>query len=168
MRLFLLLRSLAFLVLLPGMVAVYVPFLILSGRQGLSFPPLSLGPAFASALILVGAAILLQSVWHFFAEGRGTLAPVDPPKVLVVQGAYRFTRNPMYNGVIAVLAGEACLFTSRHLLIYAVGVFLVMHLFVVLYEERTLEARFGESYRTYKRVVPRWGLTFKPYEKGDA
>ena len=89
--------------------------------------------------------VLLASVWEFFAAGDGTLAPIDAPRQLVVSGLYRFTRNPMYNGVVAVLLGQAWFFSSVRLLEYAATVLVCFHLFVVLYEEPSLESRFGES-----------------------
>jgi protein-S-isoprenylcysteine O-methyltransferase Ste14 len=161
MRTALALRSLAFVLLVPGVVAGYVPFLILRGTAPTTPPP-TIVLAAASALILIGAAVLLRCVWDFFAGG-GTLAPVDPPKVLVVRGLYRYTRNPMYNGVLAVLLGEAWLFRSAALLLYAAIFVLTVHLFVVLYEEPALRSQFGEQYLAYRRSVPRWGVTTRPY-----
>lgn len=111
--------------------------------------------------------MLLRCVWDFFAVGKGTLAPVDPPKRLVVQGLYRLTRNPMYNGVLALLSGEAWFFASVALVVYTLFILVLFHLFVVLYEEPTLASRFGESYQAYRRAVPRWGFTVHPFrEKG--
>ena len=71
----------------------------------------------------------------------------------------------MYNGVLAIVLGEAWLFHSSTLVMYAFLVLILFHCFVVLYEERTLESRFGESYRAYRKAVPRWGLTIRPYEE---
>ena len=102
---------------------------------------------------------------EFFAAGHGTLAPIDPPRQLVVSGLYRFTRNPMYNGVVAVLLGQAWFFSSVRLLDYAATVLVCFHLFVVLYEEPSLESRFGESYLSYRKAVPRWGFTVHPFSR---
>ncbi len=71
----------------------------------------------------------------------------------------------MYNGVIALILGEAWLFRSIGLAEYAVLVLILFHLFVVLYEEPTLESLFGESYRAYRRAVPRWGFTTRPFQE---
>ena len=109
--------------------------------------------------------VLLRCVWDFFATGKGTLAPIDPPRFLVVQGLYRFTRNPMYNGVVALILGEAGLFRSVALVEYALLVLVLFHLFVVLYEEPALESQFGEAYRAYRRAVPRWGFTTRPFQE---
>lgn len=158
-------RALFFLVLCPGTVAVFLPYLILesAGRVDPAAPgPQAIAAAF---LIAAGAAVLLSCVWHFAVAGRGTLAPVDPPRHLVVSGLYRFTRNPMYNGVLAVLLGEAWLFSSPRLLSYAAAVFVAFHAFIVLHEERALAAEFGRSYAEYREAVPRWGFTVHPFPR---
>jgi len=146
------LRALLFVLLLPGVVGYAVPISIglRTGREigalhGLGLP-----------LQLAGTAVLLWCVRDFAVRGRGTLAPVDPPKELVAEGLYRWVRNPMYVGVLTVLLGHALWFGSRALLVYAACVFTAFHLFVLLYEEPTLEAQFGDSYRRYRASVPRW------------
>jgi protein-S-isoprenylcysteine O-methyltransferase Ste14 len=163
MKAFLAIRSIFFVVLLPGTVAGYVPFRLLRSGGQLRWPALSLSACLAALTTLVGAVVLLASVWELFAAGHGTLAPIDPPRQLVVSGLYRFTRNPMYNGVVAVLLGQAWLFSSVLLLEYAATVLVCFHLFVVLYEEPSLESRFGESYLSYRKAVPRWGFTIDPF-----
>lgn len=162
MKTFLAIRSLLFLILIPGTVAGYIPLRILRASGRLSLPGVSAVSVLAGCLILLGAAVLLRCVWDFLVAGRGTLAPIDPPQHLVVRGLYHYTRNPMYNGVLAVLLGEAWLFHSTALLLYAAVIFTMFHLFVVLYEEPALTSRFGESYRDYRAVVPRWGFTVRP------
>ena len=162
MRLLLALRAVFFVLLLPGTVAGYVPFSILHSEDRLRVPEPSLSSFGAGILAIAGTAVLLRCVWDFFAKGKGTLAPIDPPRVLVVSGLYRFTRNPMYNGVLALIVGEAWLFGSVSLLEYALVVLIVFHLFVVFYEEPALTSQFGESYRAYRRAVPRWGFTTRP------
>ena len=146
----LLLRSLLAAALLPGTVTVVVPWLIL--RSSGQHPPRWLG----LALVAVGAAILFRCIWEFAVTGRGTLAPIDPPTRLVVNGLYRYVRNPMYVGVLLILAGEAWVFWSGGLAIYAGGFFAVANLFIVVHEEPALRRTFGESYAEYMRTVPRW------------
>lgn len=160
---FLAFRSILFVFLIPGTVAGYIPFLILQSSREDVHPRASVGSGVAAGLIVLGATMLLRCVWDFFAAGRGTLAPFDPPRRLVVTGLYRFTRNPMYNGVISVLMGEAWLFRSVSLWEYGALVFVLFHVFVTVYEEPTLESQFGESFRVYKRAVPRWGFTIRPF-----
>lgn len=163
MKTFLALRSLLFVILIPGVVAGYIPLRILAASRQLSIPSLSAASVLAGCLTLVGASVLLRCVWDFFSAGRGTLAPFDPPELLVVRGLYRFTRNPMYNGVLAALLGEAWLFRSTALLQYAAVMLVLFHLVVVVYEEPALQSRFGESYRAYRRAVPRWGFTVRSF-----
>jgi len=163
MKTFLALRSLLFLILIPGTVAGYIPLRILRASKELSVPRLSAASLLSGGLALLGAAVLLLCVWDFLSAGRGTLAPFDPPRLLVVRGLYRFSRNPMYNGVLAVLLGEAWLFRSTALLQYALLMFILFHLVVVVYEEPALGSRFGDSYRAYRRAVPRWGFTVRPF-----
>ena len=163
MRAGLALRSLTIVVLIPGTVAVFVPLQILQADGGIAWPRLDAASVPAVGLVLFGFSILLRCVWDFFAQGKGTLAPFDPPKHLVVSGLYRFTRNPMYNGVLAALVGEAWLFRSTALLEYAGAVFSLFHVFVVAYEEPALASQFGASYRVYRGAVPRWGFVLRPF-----
>src|SRR5207237_3338453 len=100
-------------------------------------------------LMVIGVAGLLWCIWSFFSEGRGTLAPVDPPKHLVVRGLYRYVRNPMYVSVVKILLAEAIFFISVSVLTEA-GVFVILaHLFVTCYEEPALRRQFGKSYERY-------------------
>jgi len=111
----------------------------------------------AVAVIIVGVAIYLHTAfWGFAAIGGGTPAPIAPTKILVVRGLHRFVRNPMYIGVALVVAGQAWLFHSIKTAIYLACVGLVVHLFVVFYEEPTLARQFGEEYQRYRARVPRW------------
>jgi protein-S-isoprenylcysteine O-methyltransferase Ste14 len=101
--------------------------------------------------------VLLDSVFMRFAhEGRGTLAPVDPPRFVVRGGLYRIVRNPMYLANLAAIVGSGLFFQSWRLLVWAGALFAAFHLFVVVYEEPTLRRRFGEVYESYQRDVGRW------------
>ncbi len=152
----LLFRSVFFTFLLPGTVTVLIPYWLISSRGAsiyLDHPALRY---LGIPLIAIGSAGLLWSIWEFFSEGHGTLAPVDPPKYLVVRGLYRYVRNPMYVSVVTTLLGEAIFFRSLAVLIEA-GVFgLLTHLFVAFYEEPVLRRQFGESYERYVQTVGRW------------
>lgn len=142
-----------FIVVVPGTAAVLVPYLMLRGRAG-NFPT---GWRWAgTALLALGAIVVLWCMWDFATVGRGTPAPFDPPRTLVKRGLYRWVRNPMYLGVLLVLGGEAILFASRALAEYASGAALGFHLFVLFYEERTLTRKFGADYAAYRRNVSRW------------
>jgi protein-S-isoprenylcysteine O-methyltransferase Ste14 len=152
MRATLLFKNLLFTVLLPGTAAVYVPLLIAQGRSPASAWAFALAiPAFA-----VGGAVYAWCVWDFAAFGRGTPLPLDAPKRLVVRGLYRYTRNPMYAGVLTVISGWALLFQTGALAGYLFLVGTGFHLVVVLYEERHLHEVFGDEYDSYRHRVGRW------------
>jgi len=147
------LKSLLFLIIAPGMVAGYIPLVLL--RRG---PQIETGifTYLAIPLWIIGGVILLWSFWNFLIQGRGTPAPVDPPKELVAVGFYRYVRNPMYVGVLAIVIGHFLWFGYWNLLVYAVIVFLAFNTFVTYYEEPTLKRKFGKSYEDYLQKVPRW------------
>jgi protein-S-isoprenylcysteine O-methyltransferase Ste14 len=144
-----------FALLLPGSNTILIPYYILSAR-GIAVPHWGALQIVGLAAIAAGGTVLIRCIVEFARSGRGTLAPVDPPKTLVVQGLYRYVRNPMYVGVTGVLLGETALFQSTGLLYYTAVWFAIVNLFVIFYEERTLRARFGESYEQYRRAVGRW------------
>lgn len=149
----------------PGFVLVYIPFWMTRFRIPSDEPLWEI--ALAALLILVGLVPLLESIARFIRVGRGTLVPAAPTERLVVSGLYRYVRNPMYVGVLLCVAGEAILFRSRSLAIYLACAWVATHLFVCLYEERTLARRHPGDYPIYKRSVPRWLPRFTPW-KGAA
>jgi protein-S-isoprenylcysteine O-methyltransferase Ste14 len=106
--------------------------------------------------IVFGALVYLWCAWDFVFAGKGTPAPIDPPRALVVRGLYRKVRNPMYVGVMSILVGEAVIFESWKLLGCGAVFGLAAHLFVVFYEEPTLKKKFGTAYEEYCQAVPRW------------
>jgi protein-S-isoprenylcysteine O-methyltransferase Ste14 len=114
------------------------------------------------AAVLAGACLYAAALAAFTFVGRGTPAPVDPPRQLVAAGPYRWTRNPMYVGVALLLAGEAVYFAAVSLAAYALACFVAFHGFVVLYEEPHLGRRFGEAYAAYRVATPRWIPRRKP------
>lgn len=147
-------KTILFTLIAPGTVTVLLPYLILRGRaRELSSDVFTI---IGCLLILTGAVIYVACAFSFVRFGRGTPAPIDPPKELVVKGLYRWSRNPMYVGIISILIGEAILFRSTALLGYAAVVFVGFNLFILCYEEPTLRQMFGESYERYCKTVPRW------------
>lgn len=152
------LKSFLFLVLAPGMVAGYIPLILLlrGARLDMGFMAW-----LALPLWLIGTVILLWSFWNFLKQGGGTPAPIDPPKELVAVGFYRYTRNPMYVGVLSLIVGYFLWFGYWSLLVYAAVVFLAFHTFVTYYEEPTLRKKFGAAYDDYCQRVPRWVPLFK-------
>jgi len=145
------LRALAAFLLLPGTFAGVIPALIVSndGSRGNGFSVGWIPLAF-------GVAILLWCVRDFYVAGKGTLAPWDPPKRLVVVGLYRFVRNPMYVGLMLLLLGWALVAGSPWLASYVAVFAIAFHLRVILYEEPRLKRQFPEDWAAYANAVPRW------------
>jgi protein-S-isoprenylcysteine O-methyltransferase Ste14 len=149
------LRSLLWTVLLPGMIAGYIPWRWFGISQ--VRPDLTNSLDLIGLIVIgIGAALLGTCIWEFASRGRGTLSPVDPPKELVVEGLYRYVRNPMYAAVSTILLGEALLARSTALLLYWAIFFTAANLFVMLYEEPALRRQFGDSYVRYQQRVGRW------------
>lgn len=148
----LILKNLVFTLIMPGTVAVYVPLHLGQGRE--IAPGLLM--ILAVAMLLSGLAIYTWCVWDFAAFGRGTPVPFDAPARLVVRGLYRYSRNPMYVGVLVVISGWALLFAAATTAVYGLVVAICFHLMVVLYEERRLQQQFGQQYEAYRARVGRW------------
>lgn len=146
------LKNLAFTLIVPGTVCVYLPLYIARDR--------AVGPIGAllagSALILLGATIYFSCQWNFATFGRGTPAPIDAPTRFVAVGLYRHVRNPMYLGVLTVILGWATVLQSTELLWYALAVATAFYLFVLIYEEPHLRHVFGREYEEYCSRVNRW------------
>jgi protein-S-isoprenylcysteine O-methyltransferase Ste14 len=150
-----LIKTAIFTVVVPGTVSIYVPQ-TLRDRVAAGHVSSSVFSGVSLVLFLCGAAIYLWCAWDFAVKGLGTPAPIDAPRVLVVKGLYRFTRNPMYVGVAAMIAGQAGYYRRASIGIYLLIVLLAFHTFVRFYEEPTLRRLFGEQYEGYCRTVPRW------------
>lgn len=149
----LLARALLAFLALPGIFAGLVPRLLLvldPWRAAHAFIPAG------SLLLGIGVVVLLWCVRDFLAIGRGTLAPWDPPRRLVVVGLYRLVRNPMYVGVVAIVAGLALRNGSALLGAYAVLLAIAFHVRVVVYEEPALLRQFGDDFAAYTQAVRRW------------
>ena len=146
-------NTLLFTIVVPGTVAILIPRWLLGGFLGPQGGVLSWigGIAF-----LAGTAIYFRCAWEFAVRGLGTPAPIAPTQFLVTTALHGYVRNPMYLGVALAILGEAALFRSLQLAVYALVLLLTAHVFVVFYEEPTLERQFGRSYQEYRRNVPRW------------
>ena len=154
-------RHIIAILLLPTMVALVIPRWILAAfANGDSRWPADgwswIARTSGGLLLLAGLALVTWCISLFVRVGKGTLAPWDPTSNLVAVGPYRYTRNPMIMGVATILTGEAVLFGSWHLALWALTVIALNHVYFLLIEEPGLEQRFGESYLAYKRAVPRW------------
>jgi protein-S-isoprenylcysteine O-methyltransferase Ste14 len=148
-----LLKTVIFMAVAPATLTIYLPYWLLPSAHA---PQLGSFRYLALLPILFGACVECWCAWDFAMKGRGTPAPFDPPKELVARGLYRRVRNPMYVGVMSILAGEALFFSSVFTITYSLIVFAGFNLFVLFYEEPTLRRKFGESYERYCRTVPRW------------
>jgi protein-S-isoprenylcysteine O-methyltransferase Ste14 len=153
---FVLVRAVTYAALFIGLVLVYLPARFLSW-SGIVRPATTRAPQVAGMIMItIGTATALWCVFTFVFIGKGTPAPFDPPRKLVLRGPYRFVRNPMYIGAGMALAGAALFHQSLSIFIYTWLFFLATHVFVVLYEEPTLRRTFGDEYEAYFRCVRRW------------
>ena len=156
------LKNLIFTVAVPGSVAVWIPLWIATARGGTLGGTWSLRQSLAWIPVLVGAGIYLWCVWDFATFGRGTPAPIDAPRRLVVRGLYRYVRNPMYVGVLTMILGWCGFFSLGALWRYLLLVAIVFQLVVLVIEEPMLRRRFGAEYERYGRAVRRW-IPGRPY-----
>ena len=143
----------AFFAVAPGVMAGVIPWALTGWEARADWP---VARVVGVALTLAGAAFLVHAFARFVWEGRGTPAPVAPTERLVIGGLYRYVRNPMYVALLAAIVGQALLLGRWVLLGYAAGVFVVVYVFVRLYEEPKLAGTYGEQYAQYRRAVPGW------------
>ena len=149
-----LIKTIIFTILVPGIVAGYIPWRL---RNHVEVAAGGIEAAGAGLVIAAGVLVYLHTAFYGFAwTGGGTPAPIAPTKRLVIVGLHRFVRNPMYMGVGLIVGGQAWLYHSRATAIYLALFAVVVHLFVLLYEEPTLHRQFGDEYDWYKARVPRW------------
>jgi len=156
--------STIFFVVAPGVVAGLLPWLI-SGwtvrwpRSALAVAVMVVG----GALLAVATVVLIRAFTRFVTEGRGTPAPIAPTERLVVGGEYRFVRNPMYVAVVGAILGQAMIFGSVTLVLYAAVVWVIMAAFVHWYEEPVLLKRYGVVYQRYCQAVRAWLPRLRPF-----
>ena len=153
---FVLIRAITYATVFIGILLVYLPARVLSW-SGIQ-QPVATGPSQVAGVAVgaIGGALALWCIATFIFVGHGTPAPFDPPRRLIVVGPYRQVRNPMYVGACFALAGAALFYESWALIGYCFIFTLVMHLFVVMYEEPTLRRTFGTPYERYCEQVQRW------------
>jgi protein-S-isoprenylcysteine O-methyltransferase Ste14 len=159
---FVIFRAITYATLFMGFLLIYLPARLLASA-GIVRPPEIAAPQIAGMIVgSIGAALALWCIFTFATIGKGTPAPFDPPRKLVIRGPYRFVRNPMYVGAILALAGAALFYKSAPLLAYAAAFLVVCHIFVLAYEEPTLRRRFGPEYEPYCERVKRWWPAERP------
>lgn len=147
----------------PFTVTVVVPWLIYDGTH--SFIPQStflLIPGMI--MIFLGLIIFLKTIFLFHFVGGGTLAPWAPTQKLIINGPYKYSRNPMFLGIFIILLGESLTFHSSNIFLWMLGFMVIANGFVFLYEEPSLKKRFGEKYENYKENVPRWIPRRTPFQ----
>ena len=156
------LRHLLSILLLPVVVTIVVPRWLqradvpLAGSVHASASAVMATQVIGTLFLVGGVALFLWCVALFANVGRGTLAPWDPTQRLVATGPYRFVRNPMISGVAGILAGEALLLRSPRVAVWLALFIVINEVYFRLVEEPGLERRFGDEYRRYRAVVPRW------------
>lgn len=153
----LVIRNMIFAILQPGVIAGVIPYLIIRNKI-VEFPPQTfLTQHYTGCIVFIlGFFIMTTCIISFAVKGRGTLSPADPTKKLVTSGLYRYSRNPMYVGVMLILIGEAIFFLICGLLIYLMFIFIAFNLFIILVEEKRLKRDFGNQYKAYCDSVRRW------------
>ncbi|MGQ0548960.1 MAG: methyltransferase family protein [Armatimonadota bacterium] len=155
--------TIIFALLVPGTVIVIVPWRLSGWELAEPFFGWTGIRWIGLTLVIVGLPVVAQAMVRFVREGLGTPSPTFPTERLVVTGPYRYVRNPIYIGVLSMIVGQALIFGSRAVLVYALCVALAFHLFVVWYEEPTLRLRFGAEYDAYTRGVRRWRPRLAPW-----
>ena len=145
-------------ILAIGYFLFYLPYTIGMSNKPLIHWNASIFRYIAFVPLVFGVVISSKCMLDFLIKGHGTPTPIDHPKQLIVTGFYRYSRNPMYIGVVLILLGYSMWFLSLRLIAYTGAIFFVIHMFIVLYEEPLLKQRFGESYIKYCQQVPRWIL----------
>lgn len=150
-------RAIVFVLAVQVTVVAVVPWLLSD-----TGPRLDLGGwrALGLASISLGGVLLLVCNVLFVRRGRGTAAPYDPPRALVIEGPYRYVRNPMYLSALLIVGGLGVWLGAALVLGYGLALAVAYHLFVRFYEEPRLLALFGSSYAAYCRSVPRWWPRF--------
>lgn len=155
--------SLLFFVVAPVTAAGIVPWWISRWYVEPPFLGIDLSRFLGVLLIAAGLPVLIASFARFALDGLGTPAPIAPPRRLVLRGAYRYVRNPMYVAILAIVFGQAILFGNVDLVWYGALFWLACHLFVIFYEEPNLLRRFGNEYATFRAAVPRWLPRLRPW-----
>lgn len=145
-------RALTAFLILPGVVAGFLPAMLshLDPWRGKGF-------IITGGIVMgLGLFLLIWCVRDFYVAGKGTLAPWDPPKHLVIVGLYRFSRNPMYISVVTLICGWTLIAASPLLTAYMLLFAMIFHLRVIFYEEPCLQKLFGQQWTDYCAKVSRW------------
>jgi protein-S-isoprenylcysteine O-methyltransferase Ste14 len=163
-----LLRHVFAIAALPFVMAVLIPIWIWRRYEGGPVSDLFalsiLAKVAGLCFLLTGLFLFVHSLRRFATDGKGTLAPWDPPRHLVIRGPYRFVRNPMISGVIFILIGEALVLFSPPHALWALTFFAINAVYIPLLEEPQLRHRFGAEYIEYCKHVPRLVPRLRPWQ----
>ncbi len=155
--------SIAFFLAGPGLEAGLGPWLlVLVAGSEIDGWPIVLR-VLGGLLMLAGIAVLLDVFTRFVRDGGGTPSPVAPTAHLLVGGAFRYVRHPMYVATATMIVGEALAFAQPVLLVAAAAYLTAMATLVALVEEPRLARRFGARYEAYRQAVPGWIPRVRPW-----
>lgn len=156
------LKHLRDIIIMPFTVTFVVPYLLYDSNNELipHNPNLKI---IGWLIAVVGSALFVYTVFLFKTLGNGTLAPWEPTKKLIVEGPYRYCRNPMITGVFFMILGEGLMLYSANVLAWAVAFFIINTIYFIFVEERSMMQRFGSDYLKYKKNVPRWIPRLRPF-----
>lgn len=164
----LIVKNVLFTLIVPGFVVGFIPIKILLPGWEICALNIPHGRYIGVLFLVLGGAVYARCVWDFAWTGKGTPAPIDPPRTLIVGGLYRYVRNPMYVGILTILLGEAIFLESTTLCVYTISIWGMFNVFILVYEEPHLRAVFGASYVRYSSQVPRWiPAIFRPFRNDD-
>lgn len=150
-------RNLLYTTLQPGMVAGVIPYWLTGKNAKTTFAaPFVVYHFLGMLTFAIGFVLMLICIISFAIQGKGTLSPADPTRKLVIAGLYRFSRNPMYIGVMMMLIGESFFFQSNVLGAYSLLIFIAFNIFIIYFEEPRLRKDFADDYDIYVKQVRRW------------
>jgi protein-S-isoprenylcysteine O-methyltransferase Ste14 len=155
------LKSAVATIVVPGGACLLIPYFILTADHASLTPPFGCFQVIAIPIFVVGVYMVVWVSTAFVRQGKGTPVPIEPPTRLVKTGLYRYVRNPMYVGAILIVLAEAVYFSAIWLVIYAAGLWLLLHAFMIVFEEPQLKRRYGADYEQYLTEVPRWIPRFR-------
>lgn len=157
--------SALFLLIAPGVVAGYIPWMLCRWRFGVPLLGTYLFRVAGIVFVAAGLAVLIDSFARFALQGLGTPAPVFPTRYLVVSGLFRYVRNPMYLAVLSLIFGQGLFFGSVRVLEYGIAVWAAFYVFVTIYEEPVLRRKYGEEYEEFCAQVPGWIPRWRPWHR---
>ena len=163
-------QQLTSILILPFNVLITIPVLIYNFTKNDEFYFLGGLPNWVNIPIgllalVIGLTLMYQTISLFQKKGKGTLAPWTPTQKLVVEGPYRYVRNPMISGVLCVLIAESWFMKSAFIFFWALFFFTINYIYFIVKEEPDLAKRFGADYEEYRKNVPRWVPRSSPWNK---